>query len=366
MRIEISQSSIDALLKKSNYIVEDINETINSMKKRKDDIDNISGGYNNATKSASDNLSTRINKENIKKVQVQEVVTKMNDFIDNVVAIDQSVASTIKTNQKQFYAEYSWLKPTTEEKGGWLENCKNWIKDKWNSAKEKLSQAWNAVCDWVSEHWVELVIGTIGVVVGVVLCVLTGGTVLAALAVALKTVAVSMITSAVINGGLSVVFGGNFWEGFLDGLASGYMFGGLAFGLNSIFNGIDYFRQSSQYYKQYGGSYKELRKLSNSQIEEVHHMPAKSSYKGTDFNPRRGTSIIIDKADHKLTSSFDNKAGSKAYRLEQSELIKNGEIMKAFDVDVQNIRNICGHKYDAAIKQARKYLKTLIKEGVFN
>ena len=68
-------------------------------------------------------------------------------------------------------------------------------------------------------------------------------------------------------------------------------------------------------------------------------------------------------ADHKNTSSFDNKSGSKAYRKKQAKLINSGKFKEAFDMDVQDIKNNFGSKYNNHLAQAEEYLSKLIEEG---
>ena len=117
------------------------------------------------------------------------------------------------------------------------------------------------------------------------------------------------------------------------------------------------------YYKQEGGSYKDLDKANpgRKNIEEVHHMPA-DSVNGLERND--GPAIVMDYADHKCTASYDHAPGADAYRLTQQKLIEAGKFMEAFNMDVDDIQMLFGNKYDGAIDQARHYLVEMIRTGV--
>lgn len=48
--------------------------------------------------------------------------------------------------------------------------------------------------------------------------------------------------------------------------------------------------------------------------------------------------------------------------ISQRQMIDQGNILGAFEMDVTNLRNLFGGKYDAAISQAREYLQRLINQ----
>lgn len=212
-----------------------ISQTIDAMKRQRNEVDSINGGHNNATINASNSLASRINEEIRKKQKAVCIEKQASAFFNDTIAIDKSVANIMKSNQKQFFDQYSWLKPGIDIPGI-IEDCKKWLKNTWNSAKDKIAKVWDAICDWVSEHWVELLIGTIAIIIGVIAVVFTSGIALLvpALLAALKTVGISMLISGLLEGTISVVNGENFCEGFGDGLASGYMFGGILAGVSQI------------------------------------------------------------------------------------------------------------------------------------
>jgi len=92
---------------------------------------------------------------------------------------------------------------------------------------------------------------------------------------------------------------------------------------------------------------------------EVHHMPAAS----TSELPREdGPAIVMDYADHRQTASCGNSREAVEYRKKQSDLIAQGKFMEAFQMDVDDIHEKFGTKYDEAIYEAREYVKTIVKK----
>ena len=84
------------------------------------------------------------------------------EFICEVIQIDNDVADTVNQNKENFYKQYAYLKPDSE---------KNWLQIALEDAGE-----------WCEEHWKELVMTVVivaGAVLAVVAVVCTGGVALA-------------------------------------------------------------------------------------------------------------------------------------------------------------------------------------------
>lgn len=109
-----------------------------------------------------------------------------------------------------------------------------------------------------------------------------------------------------------------------------------------------------------GGRYSDVRRANDSEGKEVHHMPADSA---SFLETKDGPTIIMDKEDHEKTASWGNSKEARAYCAKQKEYIEAGKFREAFDMDVKDIQNKFGDKYDSAIEQARAYLDKLEKEG---
>ncbi len=115
-----------------------------------------------------------------------------------------------------------------------------------------------------------------------------------------------------------------------------------------------------------GGGYRQVRKAASnggpngtSLGGEVNHMPAWDSWVqsgNTTFSRDSAPSIWMETADHRAMTSTGSSAEAKAYRAEQAELIKEGKIMEAVQMDIDEIHEKYGSKYDEGIAQMLAYL----------
>ena len=103
---------------------------------------------------------------------------------------------------------------------------------------------WNGVRDWFSDHWKEVVIGTAFIVGGALVTALTAGAgvgFMAAFGSALLSstiqVGISVGTSVLVGGLVSVANGGGFFDNVGDNIASAYMWGGIFSGGAQILGG---------------------------------------------------------------------------------------------------------------------------------
>lgn len=113
-----------------------------------------------------------------------------------------------------------------------------------------------------------------------------------------------------------------------------------------------------------GGSYGELRKITvGSSLFEIHHMPADSV---SPLSHWKGTCIIMYKKDHTKTSSYGNSNKARFYRQKQKEYINQGKFLEAELMDINEIREMYGSKYDKAIDGKLSYEKKLESEGKIN
>ena len=105
--------------------------------------------------------------------------------------------------------------------------------------------------------------------------------------------------------------------------------------------------------EQLGGRYGDLK---TSIDQHGHHMPAKSA---SPLPMEDGPAVLMEAADHRLTASYGSSHSAIAYRSVQKELIQKGRFMEAFKMDVADIHQKFGPKYDTGIAQAYEYMKTL-------
>lgn len=71
----------------------------------------------------------------------------------------------------------------------------------------------------------------------------------------------------------------------------------------------------------------------------------------------KGGAITMYTEDHKLTASCDNKPGSREYRALQKKLMEEGKFWDAFDMDVKDLKNKFGNKYDDAVAELTDWYK---------
>lgn len=109
-----------------------------------------------------------------------------------------------------------------------------------------------------------------------------------------------------------------------------------------------------------GGSYGELYREGEGDKYEIHHMPADST---SNLERNDGPAIRMEKADHRETASCGNSREAREYRAEQKSLIEQGKFREAMQMDIDDIHEKFGDKYDAGIKQMCEYVDKLESEG---
>lgn len=101
-----------------------------------------------------------------------------------------------------------------------------------------------------------------------------------------------------------------------------------------------------------GGAYKNVP----SKGGEVHHMPANSV---SPLSRGTGPGIRMDKLDHRKTASWGSSREARIYREKQKTLINQGKFAEAQYMDIIDIRNKFGSKYDRGIQQMLEYTKKI-------
>jgi len=109
-----------------------------------------------------------------------------------------------------------------------------------------------------------------------------------------------------------------------------------------------------------GGSYAEVKETSDATTHEVHHIPADSV---SELPREDGPAIKMEKEDHKQTASWGNSKEAQEYRQKQKELIDQSKFDKAIQMDIDDIHEKFGDKYDDAIAEMKEYVEKLKEEG---
>jgi len=106
-----------------------------------------------------------------------------------------------------------------------------------------------------------------------------------------------------------------------------------------------------------GGSYRDIKENMKERNEtgeeyEVHHTPADSC---TELSRNEGPAIKMERDDHRQTASCGYSREAQEYRAQQKELIDNGKFDEAVQMDVDDIKEKFGDKYDEGIDEMRTY-----------
>ena len=113
-----------------------------------------------------------------------------------------------------------------------------------------------------------------------------------------------------------------------------------------------------------GGRYGDLKSAGwgwNSEPpKEVHHIPADTA---SPLEKNDGPAIAMDPEDHKLTASCGNSQEAKEYRAAQKKLIEEGKFREAIQIDIDDLRDKFGDKYEVEIQQMLDYVDELEKNG---
>jgi hypothetical protein len=121
----------------------------------------------------------------------------------------------------------------------------------------------------------------------------------------------------------------------------------------------DIVEQADEIKEKKGGSYAEVKETSDGAKSEVHHMPADSA---TDLDRDDGPAIKMDKEDHRQTASCGNSKEAQEYRAKQKELIEQGKFREALQMDIDDIHEKFGDKYNDAIEEMKEYVEKLEEE----
>lgn len=121
---------------------------------------------------------------------------------------------------------------------------------------------------------------------------------------------------------------------------------------------IDHFGDKKDPETILGGPHKETSKPVNDKLDS-HHCPAKGCYAGAPISSEDGPAIKMDPMDHRDTASHGSSKDAQAYRAKQEELLSQGKLKEAIQMDVDDIKSKFGSKYDDAIKQMLDYADTL-------
>ena len=241
MQIEIACSGgykVDNFIDELDNLYGRIEDTIEELENIYRGIANVNGGLNENLNNARTNIKCRINKEGEKKDSVLKIRKKAEDFYDTTIQIDKKVARQVNENNEKFFAAYSGLGMLANvEKSWWDKFVEGW-KSFWSDVGDAIKTAWDGACEFFTEYAVEMIVGTIGFIVGAVVLYFAAGVTLASIAVLAVAALVGVLLEASIAGLIGWLQGGDFWEIFKEQFATGYMFAGIFFAVQAIFTAV--------------------------------------------------------------------------------------------------------------------------------
>ncbi|MGE4483452.1 hypothetical protein [Acidocella sp.] len=116
--------------------------------------------------------------------------------------------------------------------------------------------------------------------------------------------------------------------------------------------------------KYRGGAHGETKGPTGDGLDS-HHTPAASANKmGGGPNKDDGPAIQMEPVDHRSTASYGRSPAAMAYQEKQAQLIKDGKLLDAAKMDIEDVKKIAErsgdpHKYDEAIKEMQRYVECL-------
>ena len=125
-------------------------------------------------------------------------------------------------------------------------------------------------------------------------------------------------------------------------------------------NNLDDDLENNELEGKKGGSYRDVRKTNDGETHEVHHMPADSA---SNLERDDGAAIKMEKEDHRQTASCGSSREAREYRENQKKLIEQGKFREALQMDIDDIHEKFGDKYDEAIAELLDYVDKLEEEG---
>lgn len=127
--------------------------------------------------------------------------------------------------------------------------------------------------------------------------------------------------------------------------------------------GTEILENDSKEPEKKGGSYGEIFKGGEGDMYEVHHMPADSV---SNLERNDGPAIKMEKVDHKQTASCGMSREAREYRNKQKELLDQGKFREALQMDMDDIHEKFGDKYNDAIAEMLAYVDKIELEGKIN
>lgn len=166
------------------------------------DLDEVVNSIKASTKTQEDKI-----------VSLDTLKSQSEEFVSEVVRIDEDVADIINERKDEFYEEYSYLKPECEK--SWREKAGEWF----GSAVDWCKDNWKSVCKIVAAVVIIVALGVATVFTGGMVGVLVAGAFWGALA--------GGLLGGIAGGIASARNGGSILDGIADGMLGGTVSGAI-------------------------------------------------------------------------------------------------------------------------------------------
>lgn len=191
MRIEISAGGLSGAISVAEYelnMSSFINETdsiISSFQTVTTAIASLNGGIGDLEDAFND-LADRIEIEEEKRQDAQEVLNKSTDFIELAKRVDREVADLVNRNREEFYEVNPWLRPA-DDSVPWYEAVWNFLTDKGEWIAESIQKLWKSCIEFLDQNkrTIFKILGSIVILICTAIAVYAGTTIVAALIAAI-------------------------------------------------------------------------------------------------------------------------------------------------------------------------------------
>ena len=174
MRIEINSGGLNSLLEGiSSFGNNNSTSTMltSSLLNVVDRTNELQGGVGQLS-SALGFIQNRVRIEENRRISMQNVERKTENFIQTAVDVDNRVAAMINSSTEQLFQTNPWLRPAVPPTV--LESIRNGISSFFDSAAETAARVWNGIVNFVKENWSVIVIALVVILV-IALSIVTFG-----------------------------------------------------------------------------------------------------------------------------------------------------------------------------------------------
>jgi hypothetical protein len=116
--------------------------------------------------------------------------------------------------------------------------------------------------------------------------------------------------------------------------------------------------------KYRGGAHGETKGPTGDGLDSHHTPAAQANELGGGPARDDAPAIQMEPEDHADTASYGSSEEAKAYRLSQTRLVKEGKLLEAAQMDIDDIKKVAAasgdpHKYDQALNEMKSYADCL-------